>query len=201
MKQPTTQAPTYVEIPLVQLKLNEGQLEGLPANPREISTEKFELLKQNLQKYPEMLGYRSLLVYPLPKEKYIVIGGNMRLRAMLDLGMHSAPCVIIPQDTGIDKLKAYTILDNNGFGKWEWNMIANEWGTEEVNNWGLDVWDSNNSNIDNFFQEIEKSNETEDSGTTEHITITIPSEYIDTKDEIKKLVKDSLSEYQYIKIV
>lgn len=65
------------------LRCNEGQLEGLPSNPRYIKDEKFELLKRSLQESPEMLHLRELLVYP-HGDTYIVIGGNMRLRAAED---------------------------------------------------------------------------------------------------------------------
>lgn len=129
----------FVSIPMADLEPNEGQLAGLPANPRQITEEKFALLKQNIEKYPEMLNLRGLMVYPLASGKYIVIGGNMRYRAMLELGYTAAPCVVIPTDTPIDRLKAYTIIDNNGFGKYEWDMIANEWDMDEVKDWGLDI--------------------------------------------------------------
>lgn len=86
-----------------------------------------------------MLAYRSLLVYPLSDDKYIIIGGNMRFRAMQDLGHKEAPCVIIPKETTVDRLKAYTILDNNGFGQWDWDLLANEWPEDLLGDWGLDT--------------------------------------------------------------
>lgn len=67
-------------IPTSRLRCNEGQLEGLPSNPRYIKDEKFELLKRSLQESPEMLHLRELLVFP-HEDTFIVIGGNMRLRA------------------------------------------------------------------------------------------------------------------------
>lgn len=93
------------------------------------------------------MKYRMLLVYPLDNGKYIIIGGNMRYRAMLDLGYKDAPCVIIPKETSIEKLKAYTILDNSGFGWWEWSMLANEWDADALAAWGLDL-PMNESEID-----------------------------------------------------
>ena len=84
----------FVTIALGLLEPNEGQLEGLPANPRKISESKMDLLKANLQQYPEMLSMRGLLVYPLDNGHYIIIGGNMRHRAMTELGYDSAPCIV-----------------------------------------------------------------------------------------------------------
>ena len=126
-------------LPLDDIKVNEGQLEGLPSNPRSITREKMELLKTNITDYPEMLSLRSLLIYPIDDSKYILIGGNMRYRALKELGYTEAPCIIIPKETSIEQLKAYTIIDNNGFGKWSWDMLANEWDELQLVEWGVDL--------------------------------------------------------------
>nr|DAL02883.1 MAG TPA: ParB-like nuclease domain protein, cytoskeleton, bactofilin, CTP, CELL [Caudoviricetes sp.] len=123
------------------IELNEGQLPGLPANPRGIKKKKFEKLKNNIAKYPEMLVARSLLVYPLDEsgERYIIIGGNMRYRAMSELKHHDAPVFIIPRETPVERLLAYTILDNGDFGDWDWDLLANEWPEDDLNDWGVNV--------------------------------------------------------------
>ena len=126
-------------LPLDDIEVNKGQLEGLPSNPRSITREKMELLKTNITNYPEMLSLRSLLVYPIDDSKYILIGGNMRYRALKELGYTEAPCIIIPKETSIEQLKAYTIIDNNGFGKWSWDMLANEWEELQLVEWGVDL--------------------------------------------------------------
>lgn len=126
-------------LPLDDIEVNEGQLEGLPSNPRSITREKMELLKTNITDYPEMLSLRSLLIYPIDDGKYILIGGNMRYRALKELGYTEAPCIIIPKETSIEQLKAYTIIDNNGFGKWSWDMLANEWDELQLVEWGVDL--------------------------------------------------------------
>lgn len=126
-------------LPLDEIEVNNGQLEGLPSNPRSITREKMELLKTNITNYPEMLSLRSLLIYPIDDSKYILIGGNMRYRALKELGYTEAPCIIIPKETSIEQLKAYTIIDNNGFGKWSWDMLANEWDELQLVEWGVDL--------------------------------------------------------------
>lgn len=126
-------------LPLSQIEPNTGQLDGLPQNPRTIKKKKFEKLKANIEAYPEMLAWRSLLVYPIGNNKYIIIGGNMRYRAMKELGHNEAPVFIIPKETPIEKIKAYTILDNNGFGEWDWDLLANEWDADMLDDWGLDL--------------------------------------------------------------
>lgn len=128
-----------VLLALKDIEPNKGQIEGLPKNPREVKKEDFELLKKNITDYPEMLGYRSLMVYPLDNGKYVTIGGNMRLRALRELGYKEAPCVVVDKDTSPEQLQAYTILDNASFGQWDWDLIANEWDTELLEGWGLDL--------------------------------------------------------------
>ncbi|MCM1166417.1 MAG: hypothetical protein NC401_10475 [Ruminococcus sp.] len=131
----------FTMMSMSRIELNEGQLAGLPANPRGIKQKKFEKLKKNIERYPEMLVARSLLVYPLDDDEtqFIIIGGNMRYRAMLDLGHTNAPVFIIPRETPVERLMAYTILDNGDFGDWDWDLLANEWPEEDLNDWGVKI--------------------------------------------------------------
>ena len=119
------------------LQCNEGQVEGLPKNPRFIKDERFEKLKKSLTDDPEMLHLRELIVYP-HNGKYVVIGGNMRLRAAKQLGFKEMPCKVLAEDTPIEKLKAYTIKDNNAFGNDDFDLLANEWDTEFLEDMGFD---------------------------------------------------------------
>lgn len=116
---------------------NDGQIPGLPANPRLIKDARYEKLKNSIKEDPEMLEYRGLLVIPF-HQKYIAIGGNMRLRAALELGFKQMPCEIVPEDTPIEKLMAYTIKDNIGYGEWDLDMIANEWPVQDLDSWGFE---------------------------------------------------------------
>lgn len=134
-KHPTTQVQM---LPMSSVEVNAGQLEGLPANPREIRDEKFEKLKANIQKYPELLEYRSLMVYPMPNGKHI-----------------------IPAETPVEKLGAYTILDNNGFGKWDWDLLANEWSDWNMEDLGLD-WEFAG------FGEMEENDKAKEDKVQEH---------------------------------
>ena len=133
-------APHYTELPIAQLEENKGQIAGLPANPRNIQPDKLAKLKRSILDNPEMLQLRGILVYP-HKDKYIVIGGNMRLRAMVELGMTSAPCIVIPSHVTADKLRAYTILDNSSMGEWDWQALQLEWDTAQLDDWGIDLPD------------------------------------------------------------
>ena len=130
-----------VMLPLSKIESNRGQIEGLPKNPRLIRDGKFEILKKSIQDDPEMTALRELLVVE-HNGKYVIIGGNMRFRAMQDLGIKEAPCKVIPADTDVEKLKAYTIKDNAGFGEWDWDDLANEWSDAPLSDWGVDVWEA-----------------------------------------------------------
>ena len=127
-----------VMIALSKIAPNRGQIEGLPKNPRFVRTEKYQKLKQSLQEQPEMLALRELLVFP-HDDKYIIIGGNMRYRALKELGYKEAPCKVIPEDTTAEALRAYTIKDNSGFGEWDFDALANEWDAEDLEDWGIDL--------------------------------------------------------------
>ena len=188
----------FVSMELAQLEPNNGQLEGLPSNPRQITDSKMDLLKQNIQQYPEMLTLRGLLVYPLGNGKYIIIGGNMRYLAMSELGFKTAPCIIIPKETSIEQLKAYSVIDNNGFGKWDWDMLANEWDAAQLTSWGVDLPIMESEiNTDEFFDSLDNEDE---KSKGEKLTITIPDEYADQKDEMKSLIESALSDYSGIKV-
>ena len=126
----------FKEISLDLLELNVGQIEGLPGNPRKINDEKLEMLKKDIQDYPELLEMRGLIVYP-HNGNFVLIGGNMRYRAMLELGYNTAPCIVVPAETSVEKLKAYTILDNAPFGEWDWEALSNEWDEASLVSWGL----------------------------------------------------------------
>lgn len=124
-----------VMLPLSQIHTNDGQIEGLPANPRILIGDKFDYLCNSIKNNPEMLGMRELLVYEQDGE-YITIGGNMRLQAMRYLRYEQAPCKIIPQGTSIEQLRAYVIKDNVNYGEWNDEELANDWSDVE----GLEEW-------------------------------------------------------------
>jgi hypothetical protein len=119
------------------LKNNTGQIEGLPKNPRVLKDDKFIKLKKSLEDDPEMLELREVIAYDNNGE-LIVICGNMRLKALKELGIKEVPTKILPSDTPIEKLKAYTIKDNVSFGDHDWSLLS-DWDTEQLEEWGLEV--------------------------------------------------------------
>ena len=128
-------------IKLTDLVLNEGQIAGLPTNPRQWTKTELDKLKKSLKETPELLEARGILVYPW-EGKYLVLVGNMRLSALKALKAKDAPCVIFPENTPIDKLKEVVIKDNGSFGEWDFDSLANEWGDLPLTDWGVPAWET-----------------------------------------------------------
>lgn len=126
------------EIKIGKLLLNDGQLPDIPKNPRFIRDEAFEQLKQSIKDYPDMLAMRELVVVPY-NDKYVVLGGNMRLRACRELGYKSLPCKVYPADTDPKVLRHFVLVDNKAYGEDDWDALANEWDEAELAEWGIEV--------------------------------------------------------------
>ncbi len=137
-------------ISIERLEENKGQLAGVPENPRTIQDDKFALLKQAIIDYPEFLKYNPLKVYQLDNGNFIVLCGNMRFLALTEIGIKAIPCVVIDADTPTERLKAYAMLDNSGFGEYDWVKLKNgDWGDDEqLTAWGVDLPDDWNAPAD-----------------------------------------------------
>lgn len=105
-----------------------------PNNPRIIKDDKFLKLVKSIKEFPEMLNLRPIVV----NDDMVVLGGNMRLKACKEAGLKKVP-VIVASKLSAEKQREFIIKDNVGFGEWDWEMIANEWDTDELSDWGLDV--------------------------------------------------------------
>lgn len=124
---------------LSDIEPNKGQIDGLPKNPRFIKDDKFKKLVKSIEDNPEMTAMREILVYPMSNGKYVIIGGNMRYRAMKELKYKEAPCKVIPQEATIEQLKAYTLKDNSGYGEWDFDLLNQEWDLSMLENCAIDL--------------------------------------------------------------
>lgn len=127
-------------LPVSSVDPNTGQIAGVPANPRQIKDVRFANLKRSIEKFPEMLKIREIVVFPF-EGRYVAIGGNMRLRAVIELGYEKVPAKVLPADFPIEKLKEFALLDNGDFGEWDWDALANQWSDLDLEAFGLDVPD------------------------------------------------------------
>jgi|TARA_R110001583_G_scaffold6028_1_gene31635 hypothetical protein len=110
------------------------KVKGNPNNPRIIKNDKFKKLVKSIQEFPEMLKLRPIVV----DENMIVLGGNMRLKASKDAGLKEV-WIEVAEGLTEEQKKEFIVKDNVGFGEWEWDMLANEWEVEDLENWGLNV--------------------------------------------------------------
>ena len=110
-----------------------GKIKANPNNPRTIKDDKFFKLVQSLKDLPEMAKVRPVVV----NQDMVVLGGNMRLKAMKEAGWKDVPVEIVDWDE--DKQRQFIIKDNVGFGEWDWEMLANQWDAEKLDDWGLDI--------------------------------------------------------------
>lgn len=120
------------------LEFNKGQLKGLPKNPRFFRDYRYEAMKKSIKESPEMLELRELIVFPYPEGRYIVVCGNLRLRACKELGYSELPCKILNPKTEMRKLREYATKDNVNFGENDFDVMNNEWDTNELADWGVE---------------------------------------------------------------
>ena len=127
------------------LELNEGQIVGIPKNPRYLKGEEHDKLKKSLKDSPELLQYKPLMVYAIEDGKFVVICGNMRLRICQELhnegveGFDALHCFVLNKDVPIAKIKEYAIKDNVQAGNWDWDELANgDWEVDDLQDWGVD---------------------------------------------------------------
>jgi hypothetical protein len=124
-------------------KVNISEVKENPENPRYIRDSKFKKLVKSIKEFPEMLEKRPIVV----DENMVVLGGNMRLKACKSAGLFE---VWIDKAVGwteqqkrefVEQQKReFVVKDNVGFGEWDWDILANDWDSSQVEEWGLDVW-------------------------------------------------------------
>jgi hypothetical protein len=160
-----------------------SDIKSNPNNPRLIKDDKFQKLVNSIKGFPKMLEIRPIVV----NADMVVLGGNMRLKACKEAGLKEIP-IIFADDLTEEQQKEFIIKDNVGFGEWDWDMIANEWDVEQIEEWGLDVF---NFDAENETDYSEKNKEF-DANDFENQKYTIKLEFTEedynlVKEKIKKL--------------
>ena len=156
-------------------------------NPRYISASKFKKLVNSIKGFPEMLDKRPIVV----DENMIVLGGNMRLRACKAAGLKEIP-ISIAKNWSEERKKEFIIKDNIGYGEWEWDIIANDYDLEVLENWGLDV------PIDVQIDDLEDDDEIE---LPQSVQLEPPKEYILIMAEPNSVDWEDLKETLKLKMV
>jgi hypothetical protein len=111
-----------------------SEIKPNPNNPRIIKDDKFRKLVASIREFPKMLELRPIVV----NADMVVLGGNMRLKALQELKLKEAPIIKI-DDLTEEQQKEFIVKDNVGFGEWDWEQLANEWDVQDLDKWGLDI--------------------------------------------------------------
>jgi hypothetical protein len=105
-----------------------------PNNPRIIKDDKFAKLVKSINEFPQMLKLRPIVV----NDDMVVLGGNMRLKACKEAGIKEIP-IIKASELTEQQQKEFIVKDNVGYGEWDWSDLANNWDSEQLEEWGLDI--------------------------------------------------------------
>ena len=127
-------------IKVSELEPNTGQIDGLPINPRQWTKTDVDKIAASLKETPELFEARPLIVTP-HAGKYVILGGNLRFEGVKKNKDKDAPCIIVPEDTPIGKLKEIVVKDNGSFGAWDYDALANEWDDLPLADWGVPSWE------------------------------------------------------------
>jgi len=109
-----------------------------PRNPRIIKDYKFKQLVKSIKEFPEMLEKRPIICVTDEDGKLVVLGGNMRLKALTELKYKEVP-IILADDWSEEQREQFLIADNVNFGEWDWDALANDFDTEHLIDWGLEI--------------------------------------------------------------
>lgn len=190
-------------IPIQQIVNNEGQIKGVPKNPRYLKESEHDKLVKSMTDSPEFLEYKPLMVYSLEDGTYVTICGNMRLRVANELriggntNFEKLPCFVLKADTPIQKIKEYAIKDNVQAGNWDWDDLANDdWDVTDLDEWGVETSflvtnDADIETLNGLFEEDKGENDKE---KDLKISILFDHSFFEKADEIKDKIKDTLGE-------
>jgi hypothetical protein len=178
--------PLYLKkdkMKISEIKLNKK-------NPRLIKDYKFEKLKKSITEFPKMLELRPMIV----DDQNVVLGGNMRLTALKDLGYKEISDNWVKRASELteDEKQRFIIADNVGFGDWDWDILANEWDTDLLVDWGLDV-PSFEVDLDNEIDIISDFNESSN--------FSIICDNLEELEKLKSKLKTNTNKIEYLKFI
>lgn len=162
-----------------------SDIKANPNNPRIIKDDKFKKLVESVKNFPEMLELRPIVV----NKDMIILGGNMRFKACKEAWIKEIP-VIIADNLTEEQEREFLIKDNVSGGEWDWDILANEWDKEELEEWGLDVpfVDTDSLNDDFSLPDWEK-------GEIETVTFTL---HRDQNESLQEALAISKSKWPFV---
>tara|TARA_R100000742_G_C4271350_1_gene90253 strand:- start:776 stop:1402 length:627 start_codon:yes stop_codon:yes gene_type:complete len=168
-------------------KIKISKIKRNPNNPRLIKDDKYHKLVKSIKEFPEMLDIRPIVV----NEEMVVLGGNMRLKACKEAGLKEIS-IIKANELTAEQQREFIVKDNVGFGEWDWDMIANEYPVDILEEWGLDL------PIDKQIDVLEDDDEIE---LPQSVQLEPPKEYILIMAEPNSVDWEELKESLKLKMV
>jgi hypothetical protein len=167
-------------------KVKISEVKPNPNNPRLIKDDKFRKLVKSIQEFPDMLNVRPIVV----NKDMVVLGGNMRLKAIKEAGHTEVAIEIV--DWTEDQQKQFIVKDNASFGEWDWSDLANNWDSEELTDWGVDIIGF--SNVEDLGEDFSLPNG--DKSPFQQMTFTLADEQA---EQIKNAIEEikRTEEYKY----
>ena len=183
-------------ISIEKIELNTGQIEGLPANPRQWTRDDIDRIAASLKETPELFEMRPCIVYP-HEGKYVLLAGNLRFCGARQNGDKDVPCCVVKADTPVEKLKEIVLKDNGSWGAWDFDELANKWDDLPLTDWGVPAWGATIiEDIDGLYVEAPATEKKDDL----KITIEVPKGYADKLEDIKASLRLTLDEWQGCKV-
>jgi hypothetical protein len=166
-----------------------SKIKSNPNNPRIIKDDKFKKLVKSLTEFPEMMSKRPLVCVTDVDGKLYPLGGNMRLKALQEIGHKEIPdeWVQMADEWTEEQRREFVIKDNVGFGEWDWDDLANNWDTEKLQDWGLDI-----PNFDNPVDYSDKNKEIDIESLDSLMTIKLnytEEDYLIVMDKLKTIAQ------------
>tara|TARA_R100001369_G_scaffold25062_2_gene45913 strand:+ start:1595 stop:2224 length:630 start_codon:yes stop_codon:yes gene_type:complete len=168
-------------------KVKINSIKENPNNPRIIKGDKFNKLVKSIEDFPEMLKIRPIVV----NIENVILGGNMRYKASIKAGLGEV-YIIRAEGLTEDQQKEFIAKDNVAFGEWDWDILANDWDTDLLEHWGLDL------NIDNAIDDLEEDDDIE---LPQSVQLEPPKEYILIMAEPNSVDWEELKETLKLKMV
>ena len=171
-------------------KINVSLLKPNKDNPRTIKKDQLEKLKKSIKAFPRMLELRPIIV----DDNLVVLGGNMRLRALKELGIEEVP-YIKAEDLTEEQKQEFIIKDNVNYGDWNWETLSLEWDLNSIGDWGLDIpsWLNDDDEEPTFDEDINsKYLDTYVNAKIKQIVLFLSAEqYEDTLEKLEGIMEDN----------
>mgnify|MGYP003627375067 FL=1 len=171
-------------------KISIKKVKENPENPRFIRDAKFKKLVKSIKGFPKMLEKRPIVV----DENMVVLGGNMRLRACKAAGLFEV-WIDSTEDWTDDEKKEFVIKDNVSYGDWDYDILANEWDTYLLNDWGLDLPEFDKNLDYGVLDDIDMNNELQEMTDGVKKALQIPFDLKDYQNAF-----DLVKEFRELKI-